>query len=309
MANHDDLTRTLDYLDIRSRAARPAVRFSYSRPEQRWLNRSVIRAIEWLSGQPHLERLYRGWATNPPAGENIFAAATRLLDIRVDIDEALWAQVPRHGPVLFVANHPFGVIDGLLMGDLATRVRPDTRIMTHSLLCQIPEAREYLLPVDFAGTPEAVQTSALTRRRCAEWLRSGHAVAVFPAGSVSTTVSAFSGPAVDTTWHPFAAKLALIPGVTVVPVCFHGQNSRLFQIASHIHYALRVALLFRESRRRAGTRIAVSIGEPVTAAELARLGPREAVVKELRRRTLSLRGPGAPAPELEFRWPGYISFD
>jgi len=303
------MTETIDYLDLRKHAVRGAVRFSYSRPEQRWLNRSLIRVVERFSGQPYLERLYRAWADDPPDGENIFAAAIRLLKIDVAIDETHWARVPRDGPVLFVANHPFGVIDGLLMGHLATRVRADTRIMTHSLLCQVPEAREFLLPVDFSGTPEAAQTSAMTRRRCVEWLRGGHAVAVFPAGSVSTAPSPWRGAAVDAAWHPFVAKLALLPGVTVVPVCFLGQNSRLFQIASHIHYALRVALLFRESRRREGSRISVALGDSVTAAELAALGGRDTVVRELRRRTLSLRVPDAPPPELEFQWPRHITFD
>jgi putative hemolysin len=305
----NDMTDSFEYLDVRNAADRGSVHFSYSRPEQRWLHRSLIRAVERLSGQSHLERMYRGWAADAPRAENFFAAAIRLLDIDIDIDEAAWACVPQDGPVLFVANHPFGVIDGLLMGHLATRVRPDTRIMTHSLLCQIPEAREFLLPIDFGGTPEAAQTSAMTRRRCVEWLRTGHAVGVFPAGSVSTAPSPLRGPAVDAAWHPFAAKLALIPGVTVIPVCFQGENSRLFQIASHLHYALRVALLFRESRRRQGTRISVALGEAVKGEELAGLGSRAAVIRELRRRTLSLRGPGAPPPELEFRWPAHISFD
>lgn len=303
------MTEALDYLDLPNRVERSAVTFSYSRPDQRWLNRTLIRAVERFTGQPHLERLYRSWAANPPADENLFAAAIRLLDIRVDIDEEAWSRVPKDGPVLFVANHPFGVIDGLLMGHLATRVRPDTKMMTHSLLCQVPEARDFLLPVDFGGTPEAAQTSALTRRRCVEWLRSGHSVAVFPAGSVSTAPSPFGGPAVDTTWHSFAAKLALLPGVTVIPVCFQGENSRLFQIASHLHYALRVALLFRESRRRKGTCISVAIGEPVRSDALAVLGSREAVIRDLRRRTLSMRGPDGPSPELEFHWPRHISFD
>jgi putative hemolysin len=303
------MTETFDYVELRNRAQRGAVRFSYARPEQRWLNRTIIRAIERLSGQPRLEQLYRDWAMSPPDGENIFAAAMRLLGIDIDIDEAAWACVPAEGPVLFVANHPFGVIDGLLMGHLATRVRPDTRIMTHSLLCQIPEAREYLLPVDFGGTPEAVQTSAMTRRRCVEWLRCGHSVAIFPAGSVSTSPTPLRGPAVDAAWHPFAAKLALLPGVTVVPVCFQGQNSRLFQIASHLHYALRVAMLFWESRRRQGTRISVAIGAPLHAEDLAQLGSRAAVIRAMRHRTLSLRAPDCPPPDLEFRWPRHISFD
>jgi len=303
------MTETFDYAYLRNHAQHRAVRFSYSRPEQRWLSRNIIRAIERLSGQPRLERLYRGWAVNPPDDENFFAAAMRLLDIGTDIDESALARVPSEGPVLFVANHPFGVIDGLIMGHLATRVRPDTKIMTHSLLCQIPEAREFLLPIDFGGTPEAVQTSAMTRRRCVEWLRGGHAVAVFPAGSVSTATTPLRGPVVDAAWHPFAAKLALLPGVTVVPVCFQGQNSRLFQFASHIHYALRVALLFWESRRRQSTRISVTIGAPLRAEDLAEPGSRQAVIRELRHRTLSLRTPDAPPPDLEFRWPRHISFD
>ncbi len=303
------MTETFEYAELRNRTQRGAIRFSYSRPEQRWLNRSFIRAVERLSGQQRLERLYREWAVNPPEGENFFAAAMRLLDITIDIDASALTRVPSEGPVLFVANHPFGVIDGLMMGHLATMVRPDTKVMTHSLLCQIPEAREFLLPVNFGGTTEAVQTSALTRRRCVEWLRGGHAVAVFPAGSVSTSPSPWRGSAVDAAWHPFVAKLALLPGVTVVPVCFQGQNSRLFQIASHIHYALRVALLFSESRRRQSTRISVTIGTPVRAEDLKLIGARDAVIKDLRRRTLSLRGPDAPPAELEFRWPRHISFD
>jgi putative hemolysin len=285
------------------------VRFSYSRPEQRWFNRTLIRLIERASGQRHLAELYRDWSANPPPGENIFSAATRLLCIDIDTPSEAWARIPKHGPVLFIANHPFGVIDGLLMGHLATLARPDTKLLTHSLLCQAPEARDFLLPVDFAGTPKAAQTSALTRRRTVEWLRAGHAVAIFPAGSVSTSQRPFRGPALDAAWHPFVAKLALLPGVTVIPVCFHGQNSRMFQAVSHVHYALRIALLFRETRRLAGTRIAVSVGEPITGTELASLGSRELVVRELRCRTLSLRGPELPDPDQAFRWPAHISFD
>jgi putative hemolysin len=303
------MTDAVDYLSSGTGHGPRDVRFSYSRPEQRRLNRSLIRTIEWLSGQPRLERLYCGWAANPPRGENLFAAAIRLLEIKVDTMPEAWAHVPKTGPVLFVANHPFGVIDGLLMGHLATLARPDTKIITHSLLCQVPEARDYLLPIDFGKTPKAAQTSALTRRLSVEWLRQGHAVAMFPAGSVSTSQNPFRGPALDVSWHPFTAKLALLPGVTTVPVCFHGQNSRLFHMASHVHYALRVALLFRETLRRAGTRLSVSVGEPVTAAELAAFGPREAVVAELRRRTLCHLGPAKIAAEDAFRWPAHIRFD
>jgi putative hemolysin len=285
------------------------VRFTYSRPEQPLAQRALIRAVELFTGQPRLERLYRNWARHKWAGENIFAAAMRLLEIEIDTDDDAWMRVPAKGPLLIVANHPFGVIDGMALGHLATRVRPDTRIMTHSLLCQPPEARDYLLPVDFGGTPEAQATTLATRRRALAWLGTGHSLAVFPGGSVSTSQHPWRGAAIDPAWHPFVAKLARQPGVTIVPVYFHGQNSRLFQLASHTHYALRIALLFRESARRIGTTLTVSVGRPFPSCNLATMTDRAAVLRELRRRTYALAGPGGPNPDAEFRWPAHINWD
>ena len=283
------------------------IRFSYSRPEQPWWQRALIRTVERFSGQPAMERLYRNWSATKPAGENIFAAGVRLLNFTVNTNEDGWAKVPRTGPVLFIANHPFGVADGLLMGDLVTRVRPDTKIMTHSLLCQPPEAREFLLPVDFGGTKEAQATSVLTRRRTMDWLNAGHAVVVFPAGGVATAQKPFKGKALDLPWHPFIGKLARLPGLTIVPVYFHGQNSGLFQLASHLHYLLRVGLVFRETARRIGDCFHVTVGEPISSTQLASAGSREEVLAELRRRTISLGGEDAPPADLVYQWPSYVA--
>ncbi|MGE3830753.1 MAG: GNAT family N-acetyltransferase [Parvibaculaceae bacterium] len=104
------------------------VRFTYSRPEQPFTQRALIRAVEALTGQPRLERLYRNWARHPWPGENIFAAAMRLLEIEIDTDPQAWARLPAKSPLLIVANHPFGVIDGMALGHLATQIGPDTRI-------------------------------------------------------------------------------------------------------------------------------------------------------------------------------------
>jgi putative hemolysin len=285
------------------------IRFSYSRPEQGFCFRAIVRTIERLSGQPRLERLYRSWAANPPLGENIFSAGLRMMRINLDMNEGALERAPREGPLLIVANHPFGVIDGLAIGHIATRLRQDIKIMTHSLLCQPPEARDYILPVDFGGTPDAQQVSLLTRRRAIEWLAGGHCVVVFPAGSVATSQKPFSGPALDPAWHPFIAKLIRVPKLRILPVYFHGQNSRLFQVASHIHYALRIALLFRESARRIGSTVKVSIGETIEASVLPLSESRTIVLNELRRRTLSLAGEEGPDPALEFCWPPHINWD
>ncbi len=283
--------------------------FSYSRPEHPFMMRLAIRAVEKVTGQPKLERMYREWSANPTPNENVFAAAMRLMRVKLEIDPEKLAAVPRHGSLLIIANHPFGVVDGLAIGHIATLVRSDIKIMTHSLLCKPPEVSNYLLPVDFGGTEEARSTTVDTRRRAISWLRNGHCVVVFPSGSVATSQNPFHGKALEPAWHSFIGKLSKIAGVSVLPIYFHGQNSRLFQIASHVNYTSRLSMLFRESMRRMGQPLKISIGSLITPETIGSFSERQSVIDFLRKETLALGGEDAPAPEIEFVWPNHVSFN
>ncbi len=273
--------------------------FTYSRPEQPWFRRTLIRAVERLSGRARLERTYRHWVATRKPDETLFAAGVRLLNVAADLTPDDLARIPRSGGLLVLANHPFGIIDGLLIGDLIGRLRGDVKIMTHSLLCQPAEARDLLLPVDFGPGPEARRVSLNTRRRAQDWLMAGHAVVVFPAGSVATSARPFSGPAVDAEWHPFITRLAALPGVVTLPIFLHGQNSRLFQIASHYSYPLRVALIFRETRAWIGRRVRVSVGKPLGLPA----GDRAQAAAALRAACCRL---GGLEPDEVFVWPRWI---
>ncbi len=299
-------TAELPFIDV---ALDPAdsIRFSYARPEDPLLKKTVIRVIELFSGQKFLKRSYLDWAANPHSGDNIFAAGIRALNIGLDFDPAAHATIPRHGPLLVVANHPFGVADGLALGDLVSRARPDVKIMTHSLLCQPPEAERYLLPVDFGRTPEARQRSARTRRQTVQWLKDGHCVILFPAGGVATRQQPLAGPALDLPWHPFVAKLAAVPGTQIVPVFFHGQNSTLFHVASSTWYPLRIALLFRETLRHFGRAMRVSIGAPVENASLPHDAGRLAVAERLRALAFGLDDSSASSA-VPHVWPKHVAF-
>ena len=285
----------------------PGVRFTYSHPGQPALRRGLIRAVERVSGQPRLEGLYSGWAAGSKRpGESAFAAALRLLDLPVRIEgQAALAALPPEGGLLLVANHPFGIVDGLALGQLGMALRGDVRIMTNSLLCRVPEVEPHLLPVDFSGTAAARRLTGETRRRAADLLLAGKVVAVFPAGGIATANRPLRGRAVDPPWHPFAGRLATLPGVTTLPVHVRGQNSRLFQIASHLSYPLRVALILHETRRRIGRPLDLRLGMPVAAAELRRLD-RNGIAAELRRRTMALARPLPEDPDETFVWPRHI---
>jgi putative hemolysin len=264
--------------------------------------------VERLSGRDSLQKLYLDWARNGRRpDETVFDAALRLLDVELALSGFDPARVPTEGGLLIVANHPFGILDGLAMGQLAMRLRGNAQILTNSLLCQVPEIAPHLLPVDFSGTPEARRLTSATRRRAVDLLAEGKVVVMFPAGGIATANSPVVGRAFDADWHPFTGRLATIPGVTTLPVHFRGQNSRLFQIASHLSYPLRVSLIFHETRRRMGRALPVALGAPITAAELEAL-PRGEVAGELRRRTMRLTARSAREADEVFRWPSHVKW-
>jgi putative hemolysin len=285
-----------------------AVRFTYSHAGQSRFRRGLIRSVERFSGRDALQALYLDWArSGRRPDETVFDAALRLLDVRLAHRGFDSARVPREGGLLIVANHPFGILDGLAIGQLAMRLRGTAHILTNSLLCQVPEIAPHLLPVDFSGTPEARRLTSVTRRRAVELLTEGKVVVMFPAGGIATANAPLAGQACDAEWHPFAGRLATLPGVVTLPVHFPGQNSRLFQIASHFSYPLRVSLIFRETRRRMGRALPVTLGSPIPAEELAQL-PRGDVALTLRRRTMALAGKAMRDPEEVFLWPKHVKW-
>jgi putative hemolysin len=268
--------------------------FSYAEPTDSLPKRMLIRAIEVATGQPRLKRIYEDNARVPRPGESFWAAAVRRLELDIRVSTSALRRIPKNGPLVIVANHPFGVIDGLAIAWLIEQVRSDFRILTNAVLLRAPEVRPYVLPVDFTGTPEAEQTNLASRHAARAHLAAGGCVIVFPAGGVSTSPDRFGRrPAEDAPWQPFTAALIQRSRAAVVPIWFHGQNSRAFQIASHIALTLRLALLFKEVRDRIGTSIDVAVGEPIPYAELASLRDRRLLAAHLRAATERLACHGA----------------
>lgn len=263
--------------------------FSYSDVSQPLFQRAAIRLIEKATGQPRLRRLYLEYQRSPVSGESFWQASIRKLDIRPSFETADLKNIPPNGPVVIVANHPYGVLDGLVMCWLIEQVRSDFLVITHSALLRAPEARPYLLPVDFNGTKEAFETNLQTRDRARKHLAEGGCIVVFPAGAVSTAPDKLGRkPATDWPWQPFTAQLIQRSKATVVPIFFGGQNSRLFQIASHISATLRLSLIFKEVHDRIGTELPLVIGKPISASEISQVSDRSALTSMLRDRTYAL---------------------
>ncbi len=265
---------------------------SYAASASTPLGRAVIRCTENLSGRPGLIRRATGYAEEVAEGRNFWQVMVERYGLSLDVAGGSLADIPRDGPLVMIANHPYGILDGLMMGYLLSAVRGDFRILAHKVFAASRDLDRVILPVSFDGTPEARRANVAMRGEALRYLRAGGAVGVFPGGTVSTGSRPFA-PAMDPVWRGFTAKMIARSGATVVPIYFDGTNSRLFQLASHLHCTLRMALLIKEFRARLDRPVRLVVGTPIEPeAMAARAGDSRAMMDFLRCRTYAL----SPSP-------------
>lgn len=263
-------------------------RISYASPDDPWHKRALILGIEALAGRPDIERRYRALRRQLRQPADFWGAALEALDVPLDLAGVPLPSLPAEGPIVLVANHPLGVVDGLALCELGRRVRSRFQILTNRALCTDPMLDPFLLPVDFAETREATRINIATKRAALRTLAAGGAVLVFPGGGIATS-KGWWGPAEELVWKRFPARLIQESRATVVPIFFHGQNSRLFQIVSQFSPTIRLALILHEVRRHRGRPLRVVIGDPIPFDSLAHLTDRQTLLDELQRRVESLR--------------------
>ncbi|MCB1173238.1 MAG: lysophospholipid acyltransferase family protein [Leptospiraceae bacterium] len=264
-----------------------ADQFSYKEPEQSRLTRALLNTIETMTGRRKLHKLYH--RLDPDLSINVWEQIIQVLDVKLDFNPPGLDAIPEHGPLVVVANHPFGVLDGVIVNYLVSKRRQRFKILTNNALCAIPGVAEYFLPVSFAETREALTLNIQTRKTALDMLQSGEAIIIFPAGAVSTSRKLF-GPAVDSEWKSFTSRLIQKSRATVVPIYFQGQNSRVFQIASHISNRLRLSLLLGEMHNKIGQSIRFHIGQPMSAESLSMYHSRDQLIQYLQTYTYSLSG-------------------
>jgi putative hemolysin len=225
--------------------------------------------------------------TGPGDGASAVRRMLELLavDYRVSAEEL--NRIPRTGPLIVTANHPFGLLDGAILASILTKLRSDVRILTNSMLAGIPELREICIFVDPFGAASSVSGNAGALRESLAWLKRGGLLAAFPAGEVAH-LNFRDGTTVDPPWNLTIARLARISGSAALPVFFQGSNSLGFQLAGAVHPMFRTASLPRELLNKSGRQIRVRIGRPIPSAELLPMPGDREVTEYLRWRTYLL---------------------
>lgn len=250
----------------------------------------TIRAIEWLTGKISIVKMIREFErAGSPTGQPFWRAALGIMGIDLLTPQAQIDQIPKTGPVVVVANHPHGLVDGMILADLIGRRRTDYKILTRALLTGIDEvAASYMISVPFPHEPDAQRKSVVMRAKAMAHLKEGGLIIVFPAGVVASSDTMF-GPVLEREWAVFTAQMIRRSGAQVVPIFFAGANSRTYQVANRISTTLRQSLLLHEVVKSCNQPQKPVVGAPITADKMTMLdsNPR-GFMTWLREHTLSL---------------------
>ncbi|WP_421705016.1 lysophospholipid acyltransferase family protein [Aliiroseovarius sp.] len=233
---------------------------------------TLVRAIEWLTGKITIIRMVRKLERKgAPVGQPFWRACLDVMGIPLLTPEDQLDNIPAEGPVVVVANHPHGMVDGMILADLIGRRRDDYRILTRAVLDGIDEvASSYMIPVPFPDDKDAQKKMVEMRAQAMAHLKAGGLVTLFPSGVVASSDS-FFGPAIEREWNVFTGQLIRRSGARVVPIFFPGSNSRWYQIANRISATLRQSLLLHEIVHACNKPQAPVVGEELTEAQMERL--------------------------------------
>jgi len=256
---------------------------TYSTSTDSFFRKHFIQAVELLSGRRKLEKMYNEILDEKPNSEDIWRLIFEKLALSYQLKDGQLEEIPTKGSCVIVANHPFGVVDGVTLGHIVKKRRDKFKFLVNEVLCTEPLLDPYLLPIDFKETKEALKTNLETRKEALACLNRGECIVIFPSGAVSTSPGFFK-KAVDLEWKRFVGKLIKKSEAPVIPIYFEGHNSWIFQFASQISEDLRLGVLLHEVTNKIGNTIDISIRKKIPFTEIKGISKVDEVLSFLRNR-------------------------
>lgn len=257
-----------------------------------------LRLLQRWLGIPQLEQIYEQAVLRSGDG-TLFQAVLDVLDVKWNMLPADAARIPKSGPVVVVANHPFGVIEGVVLGALLEQIRPDIRILANSLLAKFPMIAERLIMVDPFGGGTAKRSNRHGLQESLQWLKNDGMLVIFPAGEVAS-FDLRRRMVTDPPWSRTVARFITIAQAPVLPMFLEGRNGIGFQTAGLLHPRLRTALLPREFLNKRGRTLTVRTGNLVSYKKIESFDTDAERIDFLRRKTYVLANRQEPRPAIPF---------
>jgi putative hemolysin len=206
------------------------------------------------------------------------------LEVHVNVSDSDLEKIPAAGAVIAIANHPFGILDGVMIADLLTRVRPDLRILTNQLLGELPELAHMCIFIDPFERVESRAANGRALKRAITHMRSGGMLLIFPAGEVSH-FDLRKRAICDPEWNVTAARLIRITRARSLPILIRGANGIPFQMLGLVHPRLRTAALPVEMLNKRGKSVEIRIGRTIDPVRIEALRDDSEATRYLRLRT------------------------
>ena len=265
------------------------IAFTFASSEVDKLSQSFIKIIELLTGKLTLKKLYDQYLSenNPP--KNFWDDALEKLQINLVPHYHCSKKIKKKGRLIVVANHAFGVVDGVSMCSLISKVRQDYKMITHKILRQAEAVKEKILPIDFTSTKEAIMSNIETRKLAEDHLKTEGLIIIFPSGQIATKSKVGKKIKVDDgAWKQFTSKLAMRTNSSILPMFFEGQNSQFFHIANKLGQTFRYSLMMYELKRKIGHTVDLHIGESISEKKIRKIGNLKEITKLIRLKTYNL---------------------
>ena len=265
------------------------IAFTFASAEVNKVGRNFIKFIELCTGKLKLKKLYDQYLEeqNPP--ENFWHDAVNKLELKLNPNFHKDSFIPKKGRLIVVANHAFGVADGVSICSIISRVRQDYKIITHKVLRQAEAVKDKIIPIDFSQTRESIIENINARKDAEEFLKNDGAIVIFPSGQIATKENLkIKTKAHDGDWKQFVSKLIVKTKSPVLPMYFEGQNSHLYHVANKLGQTFRYSLLMYELTRKIGDTINLHIGSIIPFSKFEKIGDLKEITKYIRERTYSL---------------------
>lgn len=249
-------------------------------------NKLLNRIVTGLIGLAPVTAIYDAWLGNdsndgPQAGERLLKHSLSMLNAKLAWgDSSALRKIPGKGPLIVVANHPLGGLEGMLLTQELLQHRPDMKVLTNELLLRIPEFANLFIGLDVLSANASRKNARGVRMACRH-LHEGGALLVFPAGTVAS-ISPRKFRIEDAQWSDLVGRLAKRYRAACLPVHIHARNSLLFYLAGLVHPRLRTVLLPRELAKKQNSVVQAFAGALINPRDIEQLGDAGQVTRYLR---------------------------
>ena len=263
--------------------------FTFATSEVNFIGQLFIKITELFTGKLKLKKLYDEYISENRPPEFFWDDAVDKLKFNLITYFQDGSYIPTTGKLIVIANHAFGVADGLSICSMISKVRQDYKMVTHKVLRQADAVKDKILPIDFNGNKDALLTNINTRKEAEAVLQNEGVLILFPSGRIATKHNLKKlTKADDGEWKQWVSKLILKTKSPVLPIYFDGQNSQLYHIANKIGQTFRYSLCMYELKRKIGDEIYMYFGSLIPYENLAKIGDIKEITSYLRSVTYSL---------------------